>query len=341
MNALAYLFAILKGIIYGSTVFFTGQLLESTDVLDVLALRFLMSFAVMWLLKVIRVWKIEVSAKDFFVKNPRTPYIKSLLLAALFEPVLYMALETWGISMTSNVTAGVIISLSAISNCVVEMIVLKERSTWLQNIFLGLGIFGAIYIAVNGVSGGDGKDTALGVILLSLAMVSGSLYAAFSRKSSKVFRPMEITYVSAMLGAVAFNGVNVVRHLLEGDILHYFDPYFDWHNMIGFVVLAILSTIVATAMNNFALSRLQLSTMAAFGGLSTVVTIAVGVIFGGERLYRFHAIGLACILARMIGVSAISIHRDKVKQRLMERQASFEAEELGAEETEKSDSVVS
>lgn len=315
MNLLAYFFALFKGIIYGSTVFFTGRLTASADVLDVLALRFLMSFGVMWLLKVTRVLKIEISAKDFFVRNPRTPQMKSILLAALFEPVLYMLFETLGISMTTGVTAGVIISLGAISNCIVEMMVLKERSAWLQNIFLGLGIFGAIYIAVNSVSSGGGEDSVLGILFLALAVVSGSLFAAFSRKSSKAFSSMEVTYVSAMLGAVAFNGVNVARHLIRGDVLRYFEPYFDWHNMIGFAVLAILSTIVATCMNNYALSKLQLSTIAAFGGVSTAVTVAVGVIFGGEQLYAYHAVGLTCIFARMIGVSAISIYKDKKKER--------------------------
>ncbi len=321
MYLLAYIFALLKGVIYGSTVFFIGDLTESADVPDVLALRFLVSFVVMWLLKVTRILKIEVSVKDFFVRNPRTPYMKSILLAVLFEPVLYMVLETIGISMTTGVTAGVILSLSAISSCIVEFIVLKEKSTWLQNIFLGLGVFGAVYIAVNSVSSGDGEDSVVGVVCLFLAIISGSLFCAFSRKSSKAFSAMEVTYVSAMLGAVAFNGVNIVRHLITGDILHYFDPYFDWHNMIGFVVLAILSTIVATCMNNYALSKLQLSTIAAFNGVSTVVTIAVGVIFGGERLYFFHAIGLVCIFARMIGVSVISIYNDKKKEKQEREQA--------------------
>ena len=315
MNLLAYFFALLKGIIYGSTVFFTGALTESSDVLDVLALRFLMSFVVMWLLKITRIIKIEISAKDFFVKNPRTPFIRSILLTAIFEPVLYMFFETMGISMTTGVTAGVILSLSAISSCIVEIIVLKERSGWLQNLFLGLGIFGAIYIAVNGTTSGEGKDSVLGIVFLLLAIVSGSLFAAFSRKSSKAFSAMEITYVSAMLGAVAFNAINVVRHLIVGDILHYFDPYFDWSNMVGFVVLAVLSTIVATCMNNYALSKLQLSTIAAFNGVSTVVTVAVGVIFGGEKLFFFHAIGLTCIFARMIGVSAISIYKERKAKR--------------------------
>ena len=86
MTFLAYLFAILKNAVYGTTVFFTGELTESTDVLDVLALRFLMSAVVFWLLKITRVCKIQVGVKDFFGQSPRKAVLKNVLLTALFEP---------------------------------------------------------------------------------------------------------------------------------------------------------------------------------------------------------------------------------------------------------------
>ena len=122
---------------------------------------------------------------------------------------------------------------------------------------------------------------------------------------------MEITYASCQLGAIAFNVVNVVRHLIRGDIQHYFDPYLKWDNLIGFFVLGVVSTIVATAMNNYSRSRLQMSTLAAFGGVSTLVAVLIGVFISGETLYYYHYIGFALILIRMVGVSAMSIYSDK------------------------------
>ena len=81
----------------------------------------------------------------------------------------------------------------------------------------------------------------------------------------------------------------------------------------SFVFLAVLSTIVATGMNNFAVSKLQLSTMAAFGGVSTFTTIFIGAVFEGEKIMTFHIIGFTLIFIRMFGVSAINIIRDKKK----------------------------
>jgi len=316
MTFLAYLFSILKYVIYGSSVFFTGALTQSTDVLDVLSLRFLMSFAVLWILKVTRIVKINVGIKSIFVKNERTPHIRTLIFAALFEPVLYMLFETLGISMSSNVMTAVILSLLPIASIVCETLILKERTTWLQKLFLILGVAGVIYIAIMSETGGQG-DSVLGIVFLLCAVVCGALFLVFSRKASSHFSAFEVTYFSCMLGAAAFNSVNVIRHIVAQDILHYFDPYFDPNNLVGFVFLAILSTVAATSMGNFALGRIQPSTMTALSGVSMLTTVAVGVIFNKEPLYYFHYIGLALIVARMVGVSAISISRDaKLRKQL-------------------------
>ncbi len=202
MTIIAYLFAIIKNVVYGTTVFFTGELTASVDVLDVLALRFLMSFVVFSLLKVTHVVKIDISVKDFFIKNPRSGAMKNILLTALFEPVLYMLFETLGVSMTTGITAGVILSLSAVTSCIFENLVLKESSTLMQKAFLGIGIFGVIYIAVN-TNTTTGENSVLGIVFLFLTVLTGSLFAVFSRKSSGDFSPMEITYISCLLGAAA------------------------------------------------------------------------------------------------------------------------------------------
>ena len=123
---------------------------------------------------------------------------------------------------------------------------------------------------------------------------------------------MEVTYFSALLGMIAFNSVNVVRHIVTGNLTEYFSPLLDVNNVLCFVFLAVVSTIIAKYMGNFALSHIQTSTVAAFGGLYTIVTITAGVVFAGEKLYYYHLIGIAHTSMRMIGVSYISIKKDRL-----------------------------
>jgi len=294
-------------------VFFVCLLTEKVDVLDVLALRFLISFFVFWILKSFKILKINVGIKDVFKKNEKSVYVRSLILTAFFEPVLYMFFETIGIANTTNITAAVVLSLAPVSTCICERVFLKEKATLMQYFLLAMGMVGVIYITLK-TKTGTGEDSLFGILCLIGAMVSGSMFLVFSRKSSKCFNAMEVTYFSAMLGMVAFNGVNVVRHILRGDILSYFTPYFDMDNIIGFIYLSIICTIVATALNNFSVSKAKISSLSAFGGVSMLTTITVGVIFGGEKLYMYHIIGITLILIRMFGVSYLRI-REENKQK--------------------------
>ena len=311
MTALAYLFTFLKNAIYGTTYFFINGLNEDIDAIDILALRFLLSFVVLWLLKTTRLIKINVGLKDVFKKTDKHQFILPLFLAALFSPVIEMFFETTGSTMTTAVTAGVIISLMPVASCVFEGIILKEGTTLLQKIFLALGIIGVIYIAINiRPDDENARDTIWGIVCLVIAVIAGPLYLVFSRRSSGKFKPLEITYFSCLLGMIVFNSISVIKHLWQGTIKHYFDPYFNPKNILLFFALSIVCTIFCTLMNNFCMSRLQASTVAAFGGVSTIVTILFGVI-KGEDLYPFHYIGFTLILIRMVGVSYIAIKKDK------------------------------
>ena len=67
MTTLAYLFTFLKNAIYGTTNFFTKELYENNlDAIDILALRFLLSFVILWVLKTLKILKIDVGVKDVF-----------------------------------------------------------------------------------------------------------------------------------------------------------------------------------------------------------------------------------------------------------------------------------
>jgi drug/metabolite transporter (DMT)-like permease len=219
-----------------------------------------------------------------------------------------MFFETAGISMTTGITAGVILALSPIFSCICESVFLKEKSTFSKNIFLGIGIVGVIYIAAN-TNTSDGKNSVIGIIFVFLAVISGQMYAVFSRKSSKHFNTFEVTYITCALGAIVFNSINFVRHAVNGNLLHYFDPLFDINNLVGFLYLGILSTIVATAMNNYALSKVQVSSIAAFGGISTLTTIVADILLNGEKLYTFQIIGITLIFIRMVGASYLDIKK--------------------------------
>ena len=300
MDIPAVLCIIIKNIIYGSSVYFTGRLTETANVFDILALRFLITFTVLFVLKKLKLLKINVEIRDLF-KN-RSRITGDLLLCALFEPILYMIFETMGISMTTGVTAGVILALLPVVSCVLEVIVLKEKGSFLKYFFIVLGVFGVLYITVK-TDTATGENTAAGILFMFLAVFSGSAFMVFVRKTTRYYKPVEIAYITAALGAFVFNFINIVRHILSGDLYNYFKPLCSYDNIVGFVFLAIISSVLAAAMGNYALKKMQVSTATAFSGLSTLVTIALGVFINNESLYYYHYIGLSLIMLRIAGIS--------------------------------------
>jgi len=70
-----------------------------------------------------------------------------------------------------------------------------------------------------------------------------------------------------------------------------------------FIFLAVVSTIVATLANNYALSKVKPSVISAFSGVSTITTIVLGATIGGESIEHFHIIGTVLIICCVFGVN--------------------------------------
>jgi drug/metabolite transporter (DMT)-like permease len=189
------------------------------------------------------------------------------------------------------------------------------------------GIAGVIYIVVN-TDTASGNDTPIGIIFMFLAVISGALYGAFSRKTSKggEFSSWDVTCFASFAGAIAFNGANIVKRLSDGTITEYFKPLENVDNIIGFIFLAVFCTVIGTGMNNIALSKIEPLRITAFSGVCTIVTIVEGVLIGGEKLELFHIIGTVLIVASVFGVNYFAVRHIKIiddfKHYIKERKSS-------------------
>ena len=251
-------------IIFGLSYLFTANLLKTTSVFDAIALRFLISTLFLTVLCITGIIKVNFKNKS----------LKFLFLTALFEPVFYFIFETFGIKNTTTTVAGMIIAFTPAIVAIAETIILKEKITFLQKVFLIMSIMGVAIVSL--YSKNDGKNTAFGIICLLITAVCGALFIVSSRKISSDFSPMEITYFSSILGAVVFNAICV-------------------------------ASFVATTLINFGTSKLQASSVSSFSGISTVTTIVTGVMFNGEVLKLFHIISVILILTGVIGMNYIKI----------------------------------
>lgn len=298
INTLIACLAVALGyVIFGTTFFFTDYLLKSTSVIDLLAMRFLISFSCFLILRFLKIIKINFKGKNLLW----------VFLAAIFEPILYFIFETIGVKYTSTMISGMIIAFTPIVVMLLEGIILKEKTNFIQKLFLIVGIVGVIIVTVNGKN--DGESTMWGIICLFITAACGASFIVASRKSSIGFSAIEITYFSSLLGMIFFNGLSLTNHIANGTITQYFAPLYDYKNVLCLLALAILASIIATAGINFGASKIQASSVSAFSGISTITAIFVGILFNNETLYMYHIISTILIL-----VSAIGINYTKTKE---------------------------
>ena len=162
---------------------------------------------------------------------------------------------------------------------------MKEKTTVLQKLCLLIRIMGGVVVVAFSTS--SGKNTVWGIISLVLTMICNAGFCIASRKSSQEFTSFEITFFASMFGAVMFNGINVGIHAVNGMLSTYFAPL---------LYLSLIYSVIATVMSNYCYAKIQASLAAALGGISTIVTIVVGVLFNHETLYLYHIVGTVMIL---------------------------------------------
>ncbi|MCK8816578.1 DMT family transporter [Natroniella sulfidigena] len=289
---LAMLAGIVAAVIFGFSFMFTKDALDLMSPFQLLGFRFICAVMLLTTLKLMNIIEINFANKD----------LHSLFLLALFQPVIYFLFETLGVKLTSSSQAGMMIALIPVVVTILSAIFLKEKPSRQQLVFIIMSVIGVVFIIL--MAGSGEMETRLtGIFLLLGAVLAGGIYNILSRKSSLQFSPVEITYIMMVIGAVVFNGVAIIQHLLAGELTTYFLPLIEIEVIVAIVYLGALSSVVAFFMLNFMLSKIEASRSAVFTNLTPIVAVIAGVVFRGESFYWFQAVGGLMILIGVWGTN--------------------------------------
>ncbi len=277
--------------IFGFSFFFTAEALDELSPMHLLGLRFAfaaVSLTVLQWLGIIRI-------------NFRGKRLRMLWILTLFQPVAYFIFETIGVKMTSASEAGMLIGTIPVIVTFLSVVFLKERPSVMQIFSILLSVSGVFFIIL--MTGTSGSGNLPGMMILFGAIFSAGIYNILSRKLSISFTPVEITYVMMWVGAITFNGIAIIQHILKGEIQQYLYPLTNTNVLIAIIYLGVLSSIGAFFLLNFMLSRIEASRSAVFSNLTTIIAIISGVIFRNEPFYWFHFIGGLLILLGVYGTN--------------------------------------
>lgn len=287
---LAYIGLVTVTLIIGLSFIFVKIGLRHSNAIDLLAHRFTAAaISIMFL------WVFG------FIKLPRVNLqkTKSLLLLSLFYPLLFFALQTFGLQHSSVSEAGIIFASMPIITLIAASFFLKEKTSLLQKTGILLSIAGILYI-IYSTGGVSGNTTLKGVILLLLSVFSLVAYYVLGKVTTAKFSAIEITIWMTMVAFVLFNSFSVATHAYNHTLSKFFNPLFNMEFLWAILYLGVLSTMVTVFLTNFALANIPASQIAVFNNLSPLVTIAGGILILGESLFIYHIIGGVLVLAGVV-----------------------------------------
>ncbi|RKD22364.1 Permease of the drug/metabolite transporter (DMT) superfamily [Caminicella sporogenes DSM 14501] len=288
---LPYLAGVGMSLIFGFSFLFTKEALSGIGPFHLLGFRFGIAALTLSLLKIFKIINVDYRGKG----------LHKLIAIALAQPVTYFIFEVFGIKMTTASESGMMIALIPVVVTVFAAIFLKEYPSKIQIIFVGLSVVGTIFIII--MKSSEIGSNISGIIVLLMAVLCASIFNILSRKYSAEFKPVEITFAMMWIGAIAFNFIAVLEHLLKGEITRYFEPLLNYKVLSSILYLGILSSVIAFFLVNYTLSKLEASRSAVFANLSSVVSIIAGVLIRHEPFYWYQFVGAVMILTGVWGTN--------------------------------------
>lgn len=309
-GAVNYLAGLGYASVFGFSFLVTKGALDALDPFELLFLRFGLAALIMSLLAALGLVRLDLARKlgrGGAARERGGRGIRDLALACIFQPILYFATETLGLAESASSAAGIVLGALPAAVAVLGIFMLKERLAARQALALGLSVAGvAVVILLGGGAGAEGAaGTPRGYLLLVGALLSATFFNIFSRKSSRVFGPVETTFAMMWTGALFFGAVAVARGLAAGTLL---GPEGLAARALpawpAILYLGALSSVLAFFLVNFTLSRLKASQSVVFANLTTVISVAAGVLLRGEPFGVAQAAGVVMIVLGVWGTNA-------------------------------------
>ena len=289
---LAYAAAIGHTFITGLSFMFSKIGLGYSTPWDLLAYRFTASFIAIMIPVAFKWIRFDFSREK----------IRNILPLALFYPLSFFAFQTFGLQHLTSSEASILLASMPVFTLVLASYFLKEQTSLLQKLSVLLSVAGVIYITAS-------KGTSLdftnmkGITMILLSALSFSVYSILVKRLAKNFTILEMSYTMIVISFIFFNTMSIGRHIINGTSGNFFAPLSEPGFIVSFVYLGVLSSLVASLLTNYALSKIDASKMCVFTNLSTVISIIAGVFFLKENIHFYHIIGSLMIISGVVGTN--------------------------------------
>ena len=284
---LAFLFAFSAAVIYGLSFTIAKEVMPRyIEPYGFILLRIIAGTILFWLV-------------GFFIQEEKIILVDypRIFLASIFGIALNMLTFFKGLSMTTPISASVIMVTTPIIVLTFSAFILKEKATKRKLSGIFIGMFGAILLIVYGNEIGVSSNAVLGNILVFINAASFALYLILIKNLTQKYHPLTIAkwlylfglFLVLPFGIQEFNSIDWGKIPINGLL------------KIGYVV--VFTTFLAYMFNLFAIKKLKPTTLSIFIYLQPVLATTYALIVGSDTLNDVKI--LATILI-FIGVYLVS-----------------------------------
>lgn len=249
--------------------------------LSTVVLRLLLSSAIMVVIALI--FRIRIF--------PKKEDLKAFLFLALLEPFGYFMGESLGLQYVSSSVASIMIGTIPLFIPFFAYFILKDKITRNNIIGLIISFIGLLVLILK-------KDfsfqaSPLGLSLMLLAVISGTLYTIQLKKLSSKYRPETIIINMQLIGLVYF-----MPFFIFNEWSSFKETTFNEELITNIINLVIFSTIGALYFFIYAVEKIGVTRTNMFTNLIPVVTaIAAWIILPEEELNLKLAAGILIVIA--------------------------------------------
>lgn len=290
-HTLAVITACIAFVIFGFSFMFSSIALSITSTMVLLCFRF--TVAVITLTVVVAVNSLvgRIRGKAWFSFSLRGKPMGGLLLLGIVQPVLYLVFENSSIRYTSSAVTGTVLAVVPVICILADVFISRESVSKLQVVCAVACVAGVALVE----TGGETRISFLGFFCLLMTLVCDVGYYILSRRASRQFSPLEVTYVMFLMGMIVFVPAALIQG--RGQMAELFLPAIQSAPFWGSVVfLGAVSSVGAYGLLNYANATLTNSEASLIGNIATVVSVLAGVLLLKDPFSPLQAIGVVVIL---------------------------------------------
>ena len=290
-HTLAVITACIAFVIFGFSFMFSRIALSITSTMVLLCFRF--TVAVITLTVVVAVNSLvgRIRGKAWFSFSLRGKPMGGLLLLGIVQPVLYLVFENSSIRYTSSAVTGTVLAVVPVICILADVFISRESVSKLQVVCAVACVAGVALVE----TGGETRISFLGFFCLLMTLVCDVGYYILSRRASRQFSPLEVTYVMFLMGMIVFVPAALIQG--RGQMAELFLPAIQSAPFWGSVVfLGAVSSVGAYGLLNYANATLTNSEASLIGNIATVVSVLAGVLLLRDPFSPLQAIGVVVIL---------------------------------------------